>query len=143
MHRAKMLSLGRWHGAPGRKPRTVTHKSSGRNLRGQIIPHTKTVKINNNNSKFTVAGSTVKTLTRTELIFSPDNPASVNESRTCLSQHQRQHCELSDSASKTTTTLHLGQTATSGAAADHASNTKQGTDIVPVVGQAGLCIGGQ
>ena len=143
MHRAKMLSLGRWHGDPGRKPRTVTHKPYGSKLRGQTLPPTKTVKINNNNSHFSVAGSTVKSLTRTELTFIPDNPASMNGSRTNLVQHQRQHCELSDPAGKTNTTLHLGQSATSGAAADHASNTNQGTDTVPVVGLAGLCIGGQ
>ena len=143
MHRAKMLSLGRWHGDPGRKPRTVTHKPSGCKSRGQTLPHTKTVKINNNNSHFYVAGSTVISLTRTESTYTPDNPASMNGSRTHLSQHQRQHCELSDSASKTNTTLHLGQSATSGAAADHASNTNQGMDTGPVVGLAGLCIGGQ
>ena len=133
MHRAKMISLGRWHGDPGRKPKTAPHKP----------PATITGNILNNNLIFSVTGTPATPLPGPELTLDTnDNSASINKSRTCTYQHQRQHGELSDSARKTSTTLHFGLGARSGAAG-RAHNTKRGTGTESDVGAAVFCIGGQ
>ena len=134
LHRAKMISLGRWPGDPGRK---------------QKQPSTNAAVTSQHNIDFSLSGTAVTTLPRADPAWNTNtNQASCNLYRTenlCL----RQNTALSNSACPNTIKPYLGLFERSGAAARAHSNhhyqldAKQGAEDGSIGVVAGEGIGGQ